>query len=123
MSHIDELMNEISLEQEAFLASEEYRILNDNVEAGHMIQSLKEHPGWKLLQGKLKARLDVIKHDLLFGEEPDDPVLAKIQRQEKRAFGKAVILLADHVDSIVRVQKESLKILQDKDVRPEMDIE
>lgn len=120
MAHIDELMKEISLEQEAFISSEDYKTALQNIEAGKLIESLKEHPGWKLLQKRLKSRLEVLKHDLLFGEETEDPILAKIQRQEKRAFAKAVLLLADHVDMILRLQKESAGVLHERNIRPAM---
>ena len=123
MAHIDELMQEISLEQEAFISSSEYKTALENIRAGKLIESLKEHPGWKLLQVRLKGHLEILKHDLLFAEEAEDPVTAKIQRQEKRAFAKAVLLLADHVDMIFRVSRESTEVLQERNIRPEMDDE
>jgi len=122
MAYITELLNEIRVQETEYIGSPEYHEHSKRIEEGNLIQAMRETPGWEILRRELKNNLEAIKHDLLFGEESEDPVKAKIERMEKRAFGKAVILIAEHTDKLLRMRKESVEVIG-RGNNPEEDIE
>lgn len=113
MGALGEFLGSLTADRIGFVQGEEYKQIQDSLENKEDIEAMINTRGWQLLIAKLDTNLEELKHSMLMAEEPADPVQAKIWRAERRAFAKAIQLLKDHVDVVIRTGFESIETLQD----------
>jgi len=112
MSGVSSFLNGLKESYSAWMDGDDYAKANEIIQNYSDVEALKEHPGWVILMGRLDNNLECLKHEMLAGDEPEDPVLAKIWRAERRAFARAIWLLKDHADIVAKEGMDALEYLQ-----------
>jgi len=119
MAQVAELLRDDRLKHSRFLVSDEYRALEEQVKDLKDILDLKESKGWKVLTRRIEENLEALKIDMLFADEPVNMLQARIEREHRKAFAKALVLITDHVEAIVAEGKEALDMLEGRVTLPE----